>query len=544
MNERRAMRLAQTARRGLIASTGRKIREAFLFFLEEGVALFPSVLFKDAKALENVKVSEEAFEDLFLGRLIDLTVKGRERYDLKPFFTMPVRDEETIVYRQEVARDLEDPEVRKVVLEFSKGMVAVHQYLQMLERLDYEYNKKGWFLEAVLEYCRTVKVFSESLERVGLRSEGLKRIREYLIGYARSPEFSSLFEEALRVKEGLSRVRYCLIVEPGKFSVKPYKGEKDYAVEIEAFFSKFKEEDRIGEYSFDLVKGIGMSHVEAKILDFVRRLYPEPFEELDTFCENHRDFLDEVILNFEREVQFFLAYLDFIEPLRERGLPFCYPEVRTSVRDEFVEDGFDLMLAHSLMGKIVTNSYRLDGIERVIVVTGPNQGGKTSFARMVGQIHYLACLGLPVPARRAKLFLVDAVHTHFEREEHVQNMRSKLEDDLLRMKSIIDSLTPNSLVILNEAFSSATLRDSLDISLRVLEKLLKIDCFVVWVTFLDELSRVNEKVVSMVALVSPQDPTVRTFKVVRKRADGRAYALSLARKYGLTYEEVRRRIRR
>jgi len=506
--------------------------------------LFPSVLFKDAKALESVKVSEEAFEDLFLGRLIDLTVKGRERYDLKPFFTMPVRDEETIVYRQEVARDLEDPEVRKVVLEFSKGMVAVHQYLQMLERLDYEYNKKGWFLEAVLEYCRTVKVFSESLERVGLRSEGLKRIREYLIGYARSPEFSSLFEEALRVKEGLSRVRYCLIVEPGKFSVKPYKGEKDYAVEIEAFFSKFKEEDRIGEYSFDLVKGIGMSHVEAKILDFVRRLYPEPFEELDTFCENHRDFLDEVILNFEREVQFFLAYLDFIEPLRERGLPFCYPEVRTSVRDEFVEDGFDLMLAHSLTGKIVTNSYRLDGIERVIVVTGPNQGGKTSFARMVGQIHYLACLGLPVPARRAKLFLVDAVHTHFEREEHVQNMRSKLEDDLLRMKSIIDSLTPNSLVILNEAFSSATLRDSLDISLRVLEKLLKIDCFVVWVTFLDELSRVNEKVVSMVALVSPQDPTVRTFKVVRKRADGRAYALSLARKYGLTYEEVRRRIQR
>jgi DNA mismatch repair protein MutS len=105
------------------------------------------------------------------------------------------------------------------------------------------------------------------------------------------------------------------------------------------------------------------------------------------------------------------------------------------------------------------------------------------------QLHYLASLGLPVPGREARLFLADQIFTHSEREEDIQTL-----------------------------------------------------C--VFVTFVDELASRGESTVSMMSTVAPDDPAVRTFKVVRKPADGLAYVATLAEKYGLTTETLRRRIAR
>ena len=98
-------------------------------------------------------------------------------------------------------------------------------------------------------------------------------------------------------------------------------------------------------------------------------------------------------------------------------------------------------------------------------------------------------------------------------------------------------------MIINEIFSSTTFQDALTLSQRIASALLECDALCVWVTFLDGLSRLGEKTVSMVALVSPDDPEKRTYRVVRQPADGLAYALALARKYGLTYEQLRERLR-
>jgi DNA mismatch repair protein MutS len=191
---------------------------------------------------------------------------------------------------------------------------------------------------------------------------------------------------------------------------------------------------------------------------------------------------------------------------------------------------------------VVRNEFYLTGPERIFVVTGPNQGGKTTFARAFGQLHYLASLGYPVPAREAVLLLPDRIFTHFEKEEDLATLRGKFEDELVRIHDVLEQATGDSVVVMNESFASTTLRDALFVGERVLERLTGLGLLGVYVTFADELASLNETCVSMAAVVRPDDLAERTFKVVRKPADGLAYAAVIAGKYGLTYRQLKGRL--
>jgi DNA mismatch repair ATPase MutS len=290
-----------------------------------------------------------------------------------------------------------------------------------------------------------------------------------------------------------------------------------------------------------------MNHVEAQILELVARLHPETFSKLGEYCAHHQSYLDDTVARFDREVQFYLAYLEHIEPFKSRGLAFCLPLVSAQSKEIHAREGFDLALASKLMSQtepVVCNDFYLTAAERVLVVTGPNQGGKTTFARMFGQLHYLASLGLPVPAQEARLFLADGLFTHFEREEDLQTLRGKFEDELLRIHEILQHATGDSILIMNESFGSTTLKDALLVGTAVMRQIAELSVPCVFVTFVDELASLSDATVSMMSTVVLDDPAARTYKVVRKPADGLAFAAALAEKYGLTYESLKRRIAR
>ncbi len=488
----------------------------------------------------------EFFVDLNLDQVVAAITAGFEEYAIKPFFHIPLQRVEAVEYRHEVFRDLEDPALLDDIRHFAKRMRDARIHKALSAKLYDRFHKEMWFLHAIEIYCNAVDQLATDLTRSQMKSRALLSIRDYLTGYIAEANFVALRDEAKCISDQLSHVRYSILIREASFTVKNLQDEPDYSAEVEATFAKFKQGAATDYRSKFSDAPEDMNHIEAKVLQLVARLNPEPFAHLLAFCARQVEFLDKVIVKFDRDVQFYLAYLNQTTRLQQAGLRFCLPEVSDSSKKIHCREGVDLALALKHVGEqkpVVCNDFDLTGRERLIVVSGPNQGGKTTFARMFGQLHYLASLGCPVPARQAKLYLVDQIFAHFEREEKVENLRGKLEDDLVRIHSILKRATRRSIVILNEIFTSTTIRDETFLSQKVMAKLADMDVLGVWVTFVDELSTFGAQTVSMVSTVVPDQPAVRTFKIERRTADGLAYAMAIAQTHGLTYQRVKERIK-
>src|SRR6266516_1655492 len=454
---------------------------------------FHSILFERTEDSSKKETLEAPifFVDLNLDQIIDAITDGRQEYDLKPFFYTSLNDIDAITYRHEIMLDLENKILFEHIQSFAQKMRAMREHLTQASKFSYKYQKERWFLDAVEMYCDAVHGLAHDLTLVDVQSRGFLAFREYVTDYANSGRFTSLLAETKKLKADLSAVKYCLLIRGNRIKVRKYESEIDY-------------------------------------------------------CAKNGKYLDETIAIFDREIQFYMAYLEYIAIIKRGGLKFCYPQISNTWKEVYDYEGFDVALAYKLMtenSSVVCNDFSLKGKERIFVVTGPNQGGKTTFVRTFGQVHYLTSIGCPVPGREAQLFLFDRLFTHFEKEENIKDLRGKLQDDLVRIYHMLNQATSNSMIILNEIFTSTTLDDALFLSKKIMEKILQLDLLCVWVTFIDELTSFSEQTVSMVSTVVPENPAVRTYKIVRRPADGLAHALAIAEKYRLTYLYVKERLK-
>lgn len=196
--------------------------------------------------------------------------------------------------------------------------------LAQADRLRYAEHQQGWFLAAVQSYCAAVRDLAAQLSHLEVRSDGFVGLRDYLNGYVGSDRFVVLEAETSELIHGLAKVTYGLHINDGKVRVSRFDGAPDYSAVVQQTFSKFKHTDA-EDHRAELPPAVEMDHVEAQILAFVTRLFPEVSSSPRSYCARHRDFQDTAGVTFDREVQFYVAYLELIAPMKAAGLPFCYP---------------------------------------------------------------------------------------------------------------------------------------------------------------------------------------------------------------------------
>ncbi|MEQ1440095.1 DNA mismatch repair protein MutS [Fontimonas sp. SYSU GA230001] len=485
------------------------------------------------------------FRDLNLDQLVARLNAGREDYRLAEFFEAPLADPAVVHHRHEILRALEDDRLADMLRGFAADMRAVRALQARAHGAHDDHEQQGHILDAACRYCTAVERLDAGLGARSLTAAGLRALQAHLAGYLGSSAYRTLASAARAARAALDAVRFGLLLDGSRVTVLPPGDEAEYSGVIEQTFARFRNDGAMPE-PVTRPEPERMNHVESQIVQRVARLHPQAFAALAAFAAAHADCIDPLLARCDRELQFYLAWIDLLAPLRTAGLPFCYPELAGISSELQVGDGFDIVLAAQRVAEgadVVCNDVSLAGAERILVISGPNQGGKTTFARMIGQLHWLARLGLTLPGTRVRLPLCDRIFTHFERQEDIANLRGRLEDDLLRVRDILDRATPASLVVVNEIFSSTTAADAVDLGRRVLAELSRRGPRVVWVTFLDELTAFDDRTVSMVGGVRADDVAVRTFRFERRPADGLAYAAAIARKYGLTRAQLLERIR-
>lgn len=456
-----------------------------------------------------------------------------------PLLRLPLRDAAAIRARQDVFRDLDEPAVRAVVGRFTAAMRRTRRGLAVHARSPTGPANDRRFLDLALAHLADVRALAADLAAARPASAALAGVAEDLAAHVAAGPFGDAEARAAGLAERLGRFRYDLLIRDDTVTVAPSTEAADHARRVRTLLAPLlpPEQEAPGEPLDD-----GLDPLETAVLEQVVQLDPALFAQLAAFAAT--GLVDPELERLDHELVCCLGYLAVLAPLRAAGLPVCLPELGGT--DLLARDVYDVALAAALVERgerPVVNDVTLTDAERVLVVSGPNQGGKSTLARTFGQLHLLAALGCPVPGSAVRCVLPDRVLTHFERAESIGTRDGKLAEELQRLEALLAATTADSVLVLNEIFSSTTLADARELSAAVLDRIVQIGARCLWVSFVDELAERHPAAVSMVATVTGDDAT-RTYRVVRAPADGRAYAHTLAQRHGVSAEQLQARVRR
>lgn len=504
-------------------------------------------------------------------------------------------DIDSIVYRRQVLADIaRSEELEEALTALLPKLRELTAFSRSVRDADAPLLQAVWrigelelYVECIDDLCAAFDAAERDRaerDQGAALSEGFQALARYARDARAAEHFAPLKEELPRLKEGLKQKQSVTIginlderfrpVEAALLSVNP---------------ERFRQAGVLGRF-LDSLESSPKYRVSAPLHRMPapenipeRKIPLTPlFRDLDDVLRSlgkslHRglkEFLSvetAPLAGLEQELSFYLGAHRLKSRLEAAGLPTCFPHIADTSERRLGASGFyNLQLALRSLerhgtsgtaagtaagtaggsaGEIVMNELEFGGDVGILVITGANQGGKTTFVQGAGIIQVMAQAGLFVPASSATVSPVDTVITHFPTGEAGNIETGRLSQELGDLAGMFDEATDKSLLLLNESLASTNAAEALVVAEEMLAALRRVGTRTLYATHLHEISeRLGElnqpadagpKVGGLTAETQWDGETVRrTYRIVPGSPQGRSFARDLARKHGISYTQL------
>jgi DNA mismatch repair ATPase MutS len=445
-------------------------------------------------------------QDLELGTLWNAMAAGDEfLFEMaKRAVLSSLPDPDAIAYRQRVLADcLEHPEVVRQLYQLAIDALENERQaggLWLRERPEGILNRSVRVLKLQLSVLERLRQLAEEQEE-NFRSEGFRRLfamlREELADaylqtveqHLRQLEFKHGLVSSAELTKGLKGRRYLVRTPPReqRWTERFWFGNRS-----DSFSFTIPPRDEGGFKALEEIRGRG--------LNLVANAVAQSAEHVKSFFAMLR-----------LELAFYLGCLNLRERLDGKGEPACFPEPLAAGETTLTAEGiYDVCLTLHLDDPVVGNDLRGDG-KSLVMITGANQGGKSTLLRSLGLAQLMMQCGMFVGAQALRANVCNSVFTHYKREEDAAMEGGKLDEELRRMSEIADQITPNSILLCNESFASTNEREGSEIARQVVRAMLDKRVKVAFVTHMYDLAH----------SFHAQQLDTALFLRAERRADGR-----------------------
>lgn len=562
-----------------------------------------SLLFPTLEEEKYKQLSETACHDLGLDVLChELTPDTKEQNVIMNILSNMTSDPQVALYRQKIFVDiLRLPDMRKRMCELFEKI----EYIRSFSSGHMETDEKVGFwhlmhrLAELDDYIKCVEEMKACLSEENMQSEGLQNFRKFIEELYDEACFEEMKKDIAELKTKASNIQSVTLginvnerfeaVSMGLVSInnKPFKKSGIVSNFADAISSKDKIQegsDWNGDMHFTQVDRVHSGSVSSFIENTggFLALRSTPFVDanirstivqnaendgttnttfyldkvinkmLDSLVKKLRDVLtkysDVAIINISKTIPEFLYYIRFAEYISNKlyaGFKFCEPQILDSEEVSMKAKGlYNLKLAESIgkFSDLVCNDLNFDKNNTVYILTGANRGGKTTITQAIGLMYVLAQGGIYVPALSFEYKPVDCIYTHFPADEDKTMDLGRFGEECVRFKNIYSECTKDSLILLNETFSTTSFEEGFYIAKDSVRALLKKGARTIYNTHMhklaaeiDELNS-DDNEVKASSIVMKSDNGKRSFKVEINAPEGMSYAKDIAEKYGVTFE--------
>lgn len=539
------------------------------------------------------QLSLVAWHNLGLDHVVEaFTPDGEHQKEVARILCTLCQDPAAILYRQDVIDDLlRSPQLADRLEALLPTIDTLGRFSHRVVKDMNTLHEVTWRMGELQSIVDCIQGLSEVFQTVGtaITSRGLIAFREEIVRTQNDATYQNLVSE---LPEMLSQLRTCASVtigvnldqflRPVEATLLSVNEDKftDQSLLNRLFGIKSGTKGLVplhtvprrevsGQYALPISSELGWA-VEPMMVPLfadLAKVIEKTTQPIARELKRYAQIRSEVFVHLRQELIFYLGALRFLRRIQKTGMPMCRPTLATAGERAYeVDETYNINLAlrmsqsapeQGLREAITCNDVSIGPESGIQIITGPNQGGKTTYMQGVGILQVLAQVGLPVPGSRARISPVDQIFTHFPIEEKPEAETGRFGEEAKRLGEIFKYVTRHSLVLLNESLSSTSAGESLYLAQDLVRILRRIGARALYSTHLHELA---EQVVELNAGV-PGDITVisvvsspvdgkqpwaegalpgykRSYKLEVRPPLGRSYAHDIAARYGVSYDQL------